>query len=135
MRALSVEWKEEALEPSTHSQFQPPSSCWCSRSQSTSCSSSSSLPTPSWGTRARVACRISGAEPRRSRSTCQPQGGGGEEPVGKSSGDHRRSSASCHVPNGRRPWAETTPTGGSMEAPQTKELPHRTYHPGEGVEW
>src|SRR5699024_1269115 len=45
-RALSVEWKEETLEPSIHSQFQPPSSCWCWRSQSTSPSTSASSQSP-----------------------------------------------------------------------------------------
>src|SRR5699024_10023652 len=45
-RALSVEWKEETLEPSIHSQFQPPSSCWCSRSQSTIPSTAASSQSP-----------------------------------------------------------------------------------------
>src|SRR5699024_9892783 len=62
-------------------------------------------------------------------------GVGVEQPVGKPCVDHRRSSASCLAPNGRRPWAEVTPLAGSMEAPGTKELPHRTVRPGEGVEW
>ncbi|SKF62550.1 Uncharacterised protein [Mycobacteroides abscessus subsp. abscessus] len=31
--AFKVEWNEDRVDPSTHSQFQPPSSIWCSSSQ------------------------------------------------------------------------------------------------------
>src|SRR5699024_1014652 len=64
------------------------------------------------------------------------QGGVGvEQPVGKPCVDHRRSSASCLAPNGRSAGAELTPLAGRTEAQGTKELPHRTVRPGEGVEW
>jgi hypothetical protein len=43
---LSVEWNDDRVEPSTHSQFQPPSGSWCSMNQSTMPATSAPSQTP-----------------------------------------------------------------------------------------
>src|SRR4051794_10041189 len=43
---LSVEWNDERVDPSTHSQFQPPSTMRCSTNQSASAETSASSQAP-----------------------------------------------------------------------------------------
>ena len=44
--ALRVEWNDDRVDPSTHSQFQPPSTSWCSTNQATIPSTSAPNHTP-----------------------------------------------------------------------------------------